>query len=340
MRERNEIFKSPNLQFSNSGFTLVELLVVITIIGILIALLLPAVQAAREAARRMQCSNNLKQLGLAIHLYADRNGVFPPNGADNWSQSAPYGPPPYLEDAYKGGYLIRVLPFIEQQSLFDSIVFNVNPEANSFVGMAASGQPVYKQVIGTFRCPSGDAKLFWPGGGADSREGALSHYGLSVGNAPSYLCGTGGDYWGRGYKQHGDSMKRSQVSGPFSSMFWSASFADITDGTSNTIAMGEVRPECCVIPRDGWMHINAMWAMTTAPINYPTCPDEPGYSSDPNSCHNESSWGRAVGFKSRHPGGAGFVMCDGSATFLSENIDYATYQKLGDRWDGQIIGNY
>jgi prepilin-type N-terminal cleavage/methylation domain-containing protein/prepilin-type processing-associated H-X9-DG protein len=317
------------------GFTLVELLVVITIIGILIALLLPAVQAAREAARRMSCSNNLKQLGLAIHLYADANGVFPPNGTD-WKSCGK----PYLCNEYKGGHLIRFLPMMEQQGLFDKIVFNINSEANSYLDAPTNTVPVYKQVVGAFRCPSGDVKLFWPGGGHCGREGALSHYALSVGNAPSFVCGTGGDYWNRGYVTHGDSTSGKEVSGPFSTTWWSAHFSDITDGTSNTIAMGETRPECSELQRDGWMHVNTGGVMTTAPINSPTCPDDAGYDSNPTSCHSETSWGRSIGFKSRHPGGAGFVMCDGSVTFLSDNIDYVTYQKLGDRWDGQIIGNY
>jgi prepilin-type N-terminal cleavage/methylation domain-containing protein/prepilin-type processing-associated H-X9-DG protein len=316
----------------SAAFTLVELLVVITIIGILIALLLPAVQTAREAARRMQCCNNLKQLGLACQLYAETNGVLPPNGTD-WKSCGK----PYLCDQYKGGYLIRVLTFIEQQALFDRIVFNVNPEANSYLDAPANTAPVYKQVVNAFRCPSGDARLFWPGGGHCGREGVLSHYAMSVGNAPSFLCGTGGDYWNRGFFTHGDSMKASEVSGPFSTTWWSSRLSDITDGTSSTIAMGEIRPECCTIFRDGWMHLNAMWVMTTPPINYPTCPDEPGYDSAPSSCHSETSWGRAMGFKSRHSGGANFVMCDGSTHFINENIDYVTYQKLGDRWDGMPL---
>ncbi len=334
-------YTSHQLKIGNrrsAGFTLVELLVVITIIGILIALLLPAVQAAREAARRMQCQNNLKQLGLAIHLYADQNGVFPPNGAPNWV----FGGSPYLADEYKGGYLIRVLPFIEQQAIFDRVVFNVNPEVNSFLDPPTNTLPVYKEVVGAFLCPSADKK-FWPGGGSDGREGALSYYGMSVGNARSMApCDLGGGMWHTSptLARHGDSMAANRISGPFASTFWSASFADIPDGTSNTIAMGEILPECNQGARDGWMHINALWTMTTAPINYVTCPDEPGYDTNPSSCRNESSWGTSVGFKSKHPGGAGFVLCDGSTQFISDNIDYETYQKLGDRWDGQIIGNF
>ena len=329
---------NPKSQIPNpkSAFTLVELLVVITIIGILIALLLPAVQAAREAARRMQCSNNIKQLGLACHLYAQVWDVFPPNGSDYWGYPPDHGLI-YSSNNYKGSYLVRFLPYIEQQALFDRIDFTLNPEYTSFL---SSGEPVNKQVVATFRCPTTGGVKFWPGGGRTGLDGALSHYAPNVGNAPSFLCGEGGDYWGKGYYNHGDSMDPGEISGPFSTMFWSAAFADIRDGTSNTIAMGEVRPACSTHLQDGWMHINSMFTFTTGPINFPTCPGEPGYNSDPNLCHSPQSWGKAIGFKSLHPGGANFALCDGSVRFISENIDYVTYQKLGDRSDGQPIGNY
>ncbi len=321
-----------------SGFTLVELLVVITIIGILIALLLPAVQAAREAARRIQCGNNLKQLGLACQLYAQQWGVLPPNGAVCGAYCPHYWYSPYLDNRMKGSYLIRILPSIEQQGLYDKIDFSRNPELYSFV---TTDQPVYKQVVSTFLCPSNRRLFYWPGGGRSGRDGALGHYGMNVGNARSVRCPEGENYWGRNISVlHGDSMDPSQVSGPFSSMFWSASFTDIRDGSSNTICMGEARPECSSHLRDGWMHVNSMWLMTTPPINYPTCQGERGWTADPNQCHNEESYGKACGFKSLHPGGAQFVLCDGSVRFLSESIDYVTYQKLGDRWDGQPIDSF
>ncbi len=303
---------------------------------------IPSEQIGWEAARRIQCANNLKQLGLACQLYAQQWGVLPPNGAVCGAYCPDHWYYPSLDDRMKGGYLIRILPYIEQQALYDKINFTRNPELYSFV--VEPDQPVYKQVISTFFCPSNRRLFYWPGGGLDKREGALGHYGMNVGNAQSFRCSEGGNYWGRNIPNnlfHGDSMDPSKVSGPFSSMFWSASFSDIRDGTSNTIAMGEARPECSSHLRDGWMHINSMWLMTTPPINYPTCPGEPGYTTDPNQCHNEETYGKACGFKSLHPGGAQFVFCDGSVRFLTEGIDYVTYQKLGDRWDGlPIEANY
>jgi len=120
----------------------------------------------------------------------------------------------------------------------------------------------------------------------------------------------------------------------FSHLAWGASIRDITDGTSNTIALGEVRPKCAWHVRDGWMHSDSLWIATSAPINYPTCPGEPGYDAVNMAVTNDSKWGCEQGFKSAHPGGCQFVFCDGSTQFLSENIDYMTYQKLGDRRDG------
>src|SRR5688572_27028117 len=109
-----------SLRKTREGFTLVELLVVIAIIGVLVALLLPAVQSAREAARRMQCQNNLKQFGLALHNYHDANMAFPPSSV--WKQEAHIAE---LNSSNLGpNWIIMILPYMEQQSLFDSFDFN------------------------------------------------------------------------------------------------------------------------------------------------------------------------------------------------------------------------
>src|SRR5690606_38053277 len=124
-------------------FTLVELLVVIAIIGVLVSLLLPAVQAAREAARRTQCSNNMKQLGLALHNYHDTHGRFPPQ--------AIYGPgaPPYTLP-YHHTWMVMILPFIEQQPLYDAI----DKRLPIFPQLLPTGQPIRSAQVAAFRCPS------------------------------------------------------------------------------------------------------------------------------------------------------------------------------------------
>ncbi|MES1213457.1 MAG: DUF1559 domain-containing protein [Singulisphaera sp.] len=318
-----------------AGFTLVELLVVIAIIGILIALLLPAVQAAREAARRMQCANNLKQFGLALHNYHDAHGQFVPNGATTWS-----GGIPYTQNYYFGSYFIRMLPYLEQQNLYSLIRWDKNPEAFSIYDLPKRIL-VYQVIVPTFLCPSDDygqgSPEYWPGGGRSGRQGALSNYGFSIGNQTFTVCGTGGNMFGTGPANDGDSMKPKDISGVFSSMYWAANLREIVDGSSNTIAMGEIRPKCALHQRDGWMHVNSFWIGTTGGINTPTCPGEPGYNSTP--CMHEDAWGTSQAFKSMHPGGAQFLLCDGSARFIAQSIDYVTYQCLCDRSDGRAASS-
>jgi len=328
-----------------SGFTLVELLVVIAIIGILIGLLLPAVQAAREAARRMQCSNNLKQLGLAQHNYHENNGQLSPNGVWDWGKvGANYGASPIP----KASRFVRLLPYIEQKAIFDAVVFNNgNSEYNSFIVINGSSVSVGKILVNTFICPSDpdtQETTAFPNGG---REGlgnmAQSNYGFCMGNQKFTVCSSNGNLWGTGSANDGDDNRPGLISGVFSTTYWAANFREITDGTSNTICMGEVRPKCAWHERDGWFHINSQWIGTTGGINTPTCPGEPGYN--PAGCNSEGSnsvpsWGFSQAFRSLHRGGAQFVLCDGSVRFISQDIDNITYQRLGDRRDGSAVGAF
>ena len=132
-------------------------------------------------------------------------------------------------------------------------------------------------------------------------------------------------------------MSIGNISGMFGRMTPSAKMAQATDGTSNTILMGEVRPDCSDHINNGWFHNNSLWVATTPPINFPTCPESPAL---PDQCNRTDTWNTSQGFKSQHTGGAHFVLSDGSVKFLSENIDYGTYQKLGDRRDGQTVGEF
>jgi prepilin-type N-terminal cleavage/methylation domain-containing protein/prepilin-type processing-associated H-X9-DG protein len=327
--------------FRRIGFTLVELLVVIAIIGILIALLLPAVQAAREAARRTQCNNHIKQLGLGMHNYHDSYKQF----AIGTPHQDPNSPP--ISNMWsagihrKGSELVKLLPYIEQSPLYEQLNFSEDVVAQlAQLGYAWGAGQTHKDLP-TMRCPSDPF----------TENESHSNYAKSMGfqPMPGRSCN---DYappnvthFHSGLTGHGSRNARDgavqRISGCFSRFDWAAKIRDITDGTSNTILMGEVRPECGDHMRTGsFSNPNALWTATTAPINYPTCPNEPPGFEGTDGCNAVGNWQTSQGFKSKHPGGAQFVFADGSGHFLSETIDYYTYQRLGDRWDNQPVGQY
>lgn len=308
------------------AFTLVELLVVIAIIGILVALLLPAIQAAREAARRAECNNNLKQLGIALQNYHDIHKQFPIGSRHNDPANTPVRALWSAGDHRKGSILVKLLPFIEETSIYDPInqLLDVEGQIN-----AMSPRP----QIGAYRCPSDPY---------ENIAAPPSNYAKSMGSQrmSSRACG---QYQGHleGPHSHGSTDDSGRVSGIFSRFYWSAKMAEVTDGTSTTIIMGEILPKCGDHHRSGWLDANALWTSTIAPINYPTCAGEPpGHGGAPYDCNSDANWTTSQGFKSKHPGGAQFVLCDGSVHFLTDSIDYTTYQRLGCRRDREPVPDF
>ncbi len=235
------------------AFTLVELLVVITIIGILIALLLPAVQAAREAARRMTCSNHLKQIGLALHNYAYANKVFPPGTiavvtpTNPWSEASPA-----TAGRHGTSWMLRILPFMELDTIFRNWDFATNVAGNAVSpSHTGPGGRVYTMAamveINAFYCPTRrpafrpeDTTMMlttsWTGGGTDyggcaGRVNWIAHTipDGSTGYVPTLAP----------YLVTGDSASKRW--GVFGEVNKSTSFGSIRDGTSNTIMTGEVQ---------------------------------------------------------------------------------------------------
>ena len=210
-----------------TGFTLVELLVVITIIGILIALLLPAVQAAREAARRMQCANSFRQVGLALHNYHSAKGSFPPGQFDPRSK---LGAPEFF------GWSVYVLPYLEQQAVYD--MFNFNSPNNFFYVYnppTAKNREASGTFITAYMCPSDPQQRQWnmvsDGGqvGPDPDDDAAMTDMCAV--ADSVASNSGPPYY--------PPIQFPQVNGVFGANT-PCTIADIRDGTSNTLAIGEV----------------------------------------------------------------------------------------------------
>jgi len=353
------------------AFTLVELLVVIAIIGVLVALLLPAVQAAREAARRTQCTNNLKNLGLAMLNHESAIGRFSSNQQTFWKKDGSFG------RWGLASHLVMVTPYLEAANLYGQI--DLAEDAPLIPGdQIVQGVPLRQLSLAVLTCPSDDKTgvieprhpalsavfasfVTWDGPVATSSYSGsmgaqlMGWSGCDVRTIVGYTGGVygnnsihPGDDWfnvtafgdscGSVGNARGDCADAATTSGVFSRTNWAASIHEIEDGTSNTIMMGEVRPSANAHAWIlGWTKADGVWSATTAPLNFNTDPDEiPGGS--PSTCYDwENDYSTAVGFKSRHPGGANFVFCDGSVNFLPDSIDYTTYQRLGARSDGEPV---
>jgi prepilin-type N-terminal cleavage/methylation domain-containing protein/prepilin-type processing-associated H-X9-DG protein len=355
------------------GFTLIELLVVIAIIAILISLLLPAVQQAREAARRTQCKNNLKQLGLGMHNYHDAFNTFPPgrivyvSPGDDGSQGANGSATTGRGDCFSA--FAQLLPHLDQGPLYNQINFNSGPDTAANDSIVGVQPPV-------FLCPS------------DLGTKALSQASTFVG-VTNYVMNTGTTF----------PVSVKNPSGvPVTGIFFENSrvrIGDITDGTSSTVCLGE---QVLSDPNDstgtGVVNASGTWtgglpttgfALTTgnnntnagpALLNYPgDCVagnrlqltrgnrllyGAPGHTmynhirvpNDknidcrgglPHSTRNVYWWSRLshnVAAHSRHTGGAHALFCDGHVQFCSSNIDVAVWQGIGSRSGGEVIGEF
>jgi prepilin-type N-terminal cleavage/methylation domain-containing protein len=322
--------KHPNSTNSLHGFTLVELLVVIAIIGVLVGLLLPAVQAARESARRSQCQNSLKQLGIALHNYHGIKKKFPENSF--WDLNTVIDGVKIKPEDRKGSMIVKLLPFLEQGNIASRI--NVSGDV---VDQFLKNPELRKTPLPVLRCPSDE----YPALGEN--DNAITNFAPSVGAQLTFSSGNScpepqGNEFGNGDDLHAYTHLLYATSGVFSRINFAASIPQITDGTSTTIAMGEVLPDCNYeLIRFGYWDSQIFYVGTAPAINFDSCtPTTPAWPAR-QTCSTFFNWNTSSGFKSRHPGGAQFVLADASVRFISENIEYRNYQRLGDRWDGETV---
>ncbi|HUT89717.1 MAG TPA: DUF1559 domain-containing protein [Thermoguttaceae bacterium] len=350
--------------FVRAGFTLVELLVVIAIIGILIALLLPAVQAAREAARRSQCTNNLKQIGLAFHGYHDVYRTFPAWSyqANTWQAGASG------DNTWWTGFtaMTMILPYMEQGAVYDKIDWGCRPEDNTPGNPDGANNNLFRLApISAYQCPS-----------------VTPFADLNYRSYCTYKVSAGASFLNVSWTYENGMFRRDPTH--------EVAIKDVRDGTTNTIMVGEVLLGDNTTGKSSWGDVasaampfswdapsptqaqmstwgqscltmflagsgstsagSAGWINNTAGRRYwqpriddgsPFTPLAPPNWQFPNCAHGSWSTGPTfIAARSNHPGGADHTLGDGSVRFISETIDFVTYQNLGNREDRNPVGQF
>ncbi|UUO06780.1 DUF1559 domain-containing protein [Blastopirellula sp. J2-11] len=315
------------MSFQNRrAFTLVELLVVIAIIGVLIALLLPAIQQAREAARRMDCTNRLKQIGLALHNHHDAKGNFPAgvrNAKNLTYTSSSWCTGTGVDADAREPWSVAILPYLEQINRYE--LFDVNAAFTTTENRPGStgNHAQFKRNNPAFQCPSDP--------GTRDDWATTSYFGVQGGGTASEeSCSnqSGNRVFYRNGILHFNSKSK---------------FRDIVDGTSNTLMVGETKYSLTPTGRDDGIYTS--WASGTKTDNF-GCPwvlaaARDQINSNPKVGLTDDTLNvMSKLFGSYHPGGCHFLLGDGSVHFLSETIDLNLYRQLGKLDDQLPTGGF
>lgn len=326
------------LRRPRAGFTLVELLVVIAIIGVLVALLLPAVQQAREAARRMTCVNRLKQLQLAIHNYHDTYLQFPPGAINGRPDDNPNGAHGSGTPAIGASWSLMILAQIEQTALFEQfmVIANERAEVTDWLGngtYTSKGITVGSEQMDAFLCPTHPSNTEQLRNGTGLEDLARGNYSACYGKA--------------GYGQiHTNAGNEGGVFGTNAKF----SMRDVIDGTANTISLSELQFRLSNSTGPSYQDTRGTWA-------YPVMgADIFSTKTGPNSTTPDGVWGcrnfpeenmpcvqigspyteMYSAARSYHPGGVVGAMTDGSVRFFPETIDLTIWQGIGTRGGREV----
>jgi prepilin-type N-terminal cleavage/methylation domain-containing protein/prepilin-type processing-associated H-X9-DG protein len=335
------------------AFTLVELLVVIAIIGILVALLLPAIQAAREAARRTSCSNNIHNIGLACVNFYDQRKQFPTsvgqwdeswewsNQTGSWQQVDLPKPPGPLNGK---GWIVDILPHIEEQAVYDEMKANYNADfkCTPFNGAGIGAMPIRDEIAVQrpwLSCPSDPSarasgeQWYW-GTSGPVTTATTCYKGVSGDHRVCKITSYPGDPnctdtpWPN-LGSNPDCQNNVGCNGIFFRNSWMKpiTLKKVSDGNSKTFMVGEA-----VVSQDyhsAAYFADGSWGSCGIPLNF-------FLFGVPESVIKSDRWNEVRGFKSMHPGGAHFVMVDGSVQFVNQDIDHNIYRALATRNGGEI----
>ncbi|MCA9239251.1 MAG: DUF1559 domain-containing protein [Planctomycetales bacterium] len=337
------------------GFTLVELLVVIAIIGVLVSLLLPAVQSAREAARRSACANNLHQLGIGCLNYAANNGDALPPGFAGWEFDEVKRIPKW--NFSKKSLFSRILPFLEEQQVYDQIDFEYQKNSNPYA------DPSQTTVVSTFICPSWDSGPIRTTSEDGQGLGSSTAYAYQHGALVTYAGCSGSDAATidslSSTTQYSQAdIEKLRLTTPYGPVYYNGAFvfdvieplpnrffgkelprklSQVVDGTSNSFLIGEfVDTECesfSSCKERPWY--NRPWYLggfQNAPYHVKVLLTQPNAKLDKYSAPITQR-----PFSSLHPGIVQFVFCDGSIRTVRDDIDFLTYLSLGTVNGGEVI---